>query len=86
MLSEDGEPATVDPTAARGSVSPTGAITQGGNVINLALVRPHSMGDLVKLGDNLFSPLAEPQNVPPGESQGDERLPRTVGRQAARWR
>ncbi|HEX3656214.1 MAG TPA: flagellar hook basal-body protein [Pirellulales bacterium] len=64
VLSEDGEPAMIDPTAGPWDVSPAGIITQGGNTVKLSLVRPHSMGDLVKLGDNLFSPLAEPPKVP----------------------
>ncbi|HEX4148553.1 MAG TPA: flagellar hook basal-body protein, partial [Pirellulales bacterium] len=53
VISDDGEPATIDPTAGPWELSSSGSILQAGNVINLALVRPHSMGDLVKLGDNL---------------------------------
>lgn len=65
VLSEDGEPVKIDATAGPWELSPTGAILHNGNSYNLALERPHSMGDLVKLGDNLFSPLAEPRRLPP---------------------
>lgn len=34
---------------------------------NLAVVRPQSLGDLVKVGENLFRPLSEPQPVEPNE-------------------
>ncbi|HEY5313615.1 MAG TPA: flagellar hook basal-body protein [Pirellulales bacterium] len=63
LLSEDGEPARIDPTAGPWNLAANGTILQNGNTTNLALEKPHSMGDLVKLGDNLFSPLAEPQRV-----------------------
>lgn len=67
LLSEDGEPVAIDPTAGPWDVSSAGAVKQAGNSINLSLVRPRSMGDLVKLGDNMFMPLAEPEKIAPEE-------------------
>ena len=42
----------------------TGAVRQLGAAQDLALVRPESLGDLVKVGENLFRPLAETTDVP----------------------
>lgn len=38
----------------------SGAIRQGGGLTNLAIVKPQSYGDLVRMGENLFKPLADP--------------------------
>ncbi|QDU57448.1 flagellar hook-basal body protein [Aeoliella mucimassa] len=48
------------------SISATGDINQAGNTVQLGLQRPGSLGDLVKVGDNLFRPLAEVQPVEAG--------------------
>ncbi len=41
-------------------VSPTGTIRQGGTATNLALVRPQSLGELVREGENVFRPASDP--------------------------
>ncbi len=54
----------ISPTAGDWDVSEKGAIRQAGTMQNLALVMPQSYGDLVKHGENLFRPLADPQPLP----------------------
>jgi flagellar basal-body rod protein FlgF len=44
-------------------VTPSGTIQQGGDRRDLAIVEPASPGDLVRAGENLFRPLAEPSPV-----------------------
>lgn len=66
VLADNGRPVIVDRTQSP-RVDETGAVIQAGEAINLALVKPRSLGDLAKAGDNLFLPLApvdpvEPQN------------------------
>ena len=39
-------------------------MAQGGLQIPLAIVKPESIGDLAKAGENLFSPLADVADVP----------------------
>ena len=41
-------------------VTASGSIQQGGTRLELAIVEPASLGDLVRAGENLFRPLAEP--------------------------
>lgn len=63
VLSADGQPLGVDPRVPW-SVSDSGALQQAGTQTYLALVKPRSLGDLVKAGSNLFSPLAPVVPVP----------------------
>jgi flagellar basal-body rod protein FlgF/flagellar basal-body rod protein FlgG len=63
VLSDGGSPIAIDPTAGPFEVTPAGAIRQGGSAQLLAVVQPASVGDLSKVGDNLFKPLAETQPV-----------------------
>jgi flagellar basal body rod protein FlgG len=44
-----------------------GRIEQGSSSQDLAIMRPQQRGDLAKVGENLFLPLAEPLPVPAGE-------------------
>ncbi len=67
VLSDSGAPIAIDPDGGPFEVTPTGAIRQGGTAQVLALVKPHSWGDLVKVGENLFKPLAETQPLPESE-------------------
>jgi flagellar basal body rod protein FlgG len=48
-------------------VSSSGAVRQGDTAVNLALVKPGSPGDLVKVGENMFRPLTGVQPVPPAD-------------------
>ncbi len=66
VTSLDGDPVTIDPTLPW-TVTADGAIEQGGDRLQLAIVRPASNGDLVKAGENMFSPLAEVNPVPAGQ-------------------
>ena len=48
------------------TISASGEIRQAGNRVPLGLKTPGSLGDLVKVGNNLFRPLAEVQPVEAG--------------------
>ena len=69
VLNESGQPINIDPTLGPWSVNDAGGIVQAGAVNNLALVEPQSLGDLVKVGNNTFSPLADTVPVQPGRRQ-----------------
>jgi flagellar basal-body rod protein FlgF/flagellar basal-body rod protein FlgG len=56
VLSESGNEIVLNPSTAW-EVYPGGKISQDGNLISLGLVRPQSLGDLVKVGDNMFRSL-----------------------------
>jgi flagellar basal-body rod protein FlgF/flagellar basal-body rod protein FlgG len=64
VMAEDGTPITVDPANGPFEVTPSGGIRQAGSTQNVALVEPASLGDLAKVGENLFKPVADPQPVP----------------------
>ncbi|MCB9926007.1 MAG: flagellar hook-basal body protein [Planctomycetaceae bacterium] len=66
VMSLEGGPLTIDPTRPW-NFSEEGAIEQGGDKLLLALVKPASLGDLVKAGQNMFSPLAKVEPVPAAE-------------------
>lgn len=51
------------------SVSPDGFISQAGTLKALGMSRPQSLGDLVKVGNNLFRSLGPVQSVPLAERQ-----------------
>ncbi len=63
VLNESGSPISIA-NQIPWDVSHTGVIRQGGVNQPLALVQPESLGDLVKVGENLFKPLAEPPALP----------------------
>jgi flagellar basal-body rod protein FlgF/flagellar basal-body rod protein FlgG len=66
VLAADGKPIALDPTLPW-QLFENGVIDQEGDQIPLGLVKPQSLGDLAKAGENLFSPLAEVSPVPTGE-------------------
>jgi len=66
VLAEGGAPIELD-VGVPWRVLESGAIWQGGTQTNLALEKPASLGDLVKVGQNLFSPLADTIPVPPAQ-------------------
>lgn len=68
VLDDGGNPITLNPTLPW-QVLPHGVIEQGGNQIALALVKPQSLGDLVKVGETFFSPLAPATRVAPENRQ-----------------
>jgi flagellar basal body rod protein FlgG len=64
VLSAEGGPVAIDPTIPSWEAFEDGSIQQlGGTKTYLALVKPQSLGDLVKVGENLFSPLAAFENL-----------------------
>lgn len=64
VLNDAGAPIVIDPDNGPWQLSSSGAIRQRGMVQNLAIVAPASLGDLVKMGENLFRPLDDPKPVP----------------------
>lgn len=62
VLSAGGAEITLDPRLPW-DISPSGEIRQAGTSTPLSLVAPASPGDLVKVGHNLFRPLAPTQPV-----------------------
>ncbi|RIK75594.1 MAG: flagellar biosynthesis protein FlgF [Planctomycetota bacterium] len=63
VLSESGSEIVID-DARPWEVFPGGRIVQDGSATAIGLVRPQSLGDLVKTGANLFRPLAPTSPVP----------------------
>ncbi|MDA1055556.1 MAG: flagellar basal-body rod protein FlgF [Planctomycetota bacterium] len=63
VMSLEGGPVAIDPIRPW-SFTEDGGIEQGGDALLLALVQPASLGDLVKAGENMFSPLADVTPVP----------------------
>ena len=69
VLSDSGSPIVINPNV-RYEISSSGGIRQQGSTPqNLALVRPNSLGDLAKAGENLFRPLADVQPLSANERQ-----------------
>ncbi len=66
VMGVDGNPIQIDPSR-RFEVHNNGIIQQDGRNVALMLSRPESLGDLARVGDNLFRPLAQTQPVPPNE-------------------
>jgi flagellar basal body rod protein FlgG len=46
------------------SISPDGFVSQSGALIALGMSQPQSLGDLVKMGNNMFRPLGTVEPVP----------------------
>ncbi|MFV1968444.1 MAG: flagellar hook-basal body protein [Pirellulaceae bacterium] len=66
VLSVEGQPIELDPTLPW-NLFEDGTIDQVGLRIPVGLVKPRSLGDLAKAGENLFSPLADVFQVPAGQ-------------------
>lgn len=67
VLDDAGAPIVV--RDARWQISDSGALRQASGTQNLALLQPQSLGDLVRVGENLFRPLSEPEALPEGDRQ-----------------
>lgn len=65
VLDRDRRPIVIGPTPWQ--VSENGAIEQGGSLSPLALVRPRTNAELVKVGDNLYEPMGTVDNIPERE-------------------
>lgn len=72
VLSQDGQHVRKDPSLTYFRFSEDGALEQDGLRVPLALVRPQSLGDLVKAGQNLFLPLANPVPAAPEQRRVKE--------------
>ena len=70
VLSESGGEITLD-ASKPWEVFPGGRIVQDGSATAIGLVRPQSLGDLVKVGGNMFKPLGP--TTPVGEADRDIR-------------
>jgi flagellar basal-body rod protein FlgF len=68
VLSETGTPIVVKPDSGPWEISGAGALRQrDGDAQNLALVKPESLGDLVKVGENLFRSPTEARPIAANE-------------------
>ncbi|OHB85810.1 MAG: hypothetical protein A2V98_12820 [Planctomycetes bacterium RBG_16_64_12] len=67
VLTDAGTPVVINPDSGPWELTPSGSVRQAGTVQNLAVVSPASMGDLVRVGENVFRPLAQPLPVAPGK-------------------
>jgi len=65
VLSSEGVPIVLGPGPWR--LEGSGTIRQGGSVQSLAIEKPASLGDLARVGENVFKPLAETLPVPPAQ-------------------
>jgi len=66
VLADDGRAAVIDPSLPF-EVLDNGAFQQAGGRVLLSLVKPQSLGDLARVGENTFRPLAEVSPVAAGE-------------------
>ena len=64
VMSTAGTPIKIDPTR-KYTVHDDGRIVQNGLSQSLRLVRNEQPGDLARVGENYYRPLAQVQNVPP---------------------
>ncbi len=64
VLSASGGPIVIDPSRDF-EVTDDGAVVQGNNRQLLRLVQPQAVGDLARIGDNLFEPLTPVTDVLP---------------------
>jgi flagellar basal-body rod protein FlgF/flagellar basal-body rod protein FlgG len=64
VMASDGSRLTVDPSIPW-EVQANGEIVQAGEARQVAVVKPRSLGDLAKAGENLFLPLAPTMPVEP---------------------
>lgn len=69
VLDDSGQPIVIDISDENWKIDPSGAILQNGDIVNLAIVKPRSFGDLAKAGENLFKPLAPTLPVEPDQRQ-----------------
>ncbi len=67
VMSADDTPIIIDPANGPWSVTPTGIVQQRGVSQKVALVRPASLGDLAKQGENMFRSLGPLDAVPEEE-------------------
>ncbi len=64
VMSDANGQVVLDPEGGPWQITPEGAFVQGSETTFLAVVRPASLGDLVKQGENAFLPLSPTSPVP----------------------
>jgi flagellar basal-body rod protein FlgF/flagellar basal-body rod protein FlgG len=67
VLGEGNAPITLSPSGEPWKIDSSGSVIQGGTRQELQIVKPASLGDLVKTGENLFRSLTNAQPVAPAE-------------------
>ena len=80
VLDNAGVPIKID-TSIPWEVQRGGMISQEGQSTTIGLQKPQSLGDLVKVGNNLFSPTWSYQQSSIGRARYPSRLSRDVGSQ-----
>jgi flagellar basal-body rod protein FlgF/flagellar basal-body rod protein FlgG len=68
VLGADGGPIQIDPQLPF-SVSPAGEIVQGGEARPLGIKQPAALGDLVRVGENLFQTIGEETAAVPADER-----------------
>ena len=75
VLNDQGQPIALDPEGGPFQFTPDGSLVQAGSANFLKMVMPRSLGDLVKVGENLFAPLAATRPLePPQRNVGSGML------------
>jgi flagellar basal-body rod protein FlgF/flagellar basal-body rod protein FlgG len=64
VMSEAGSPVVINPADTDWEFNRQGQLRQGGALQPLAVVKPTSYARMVKVGENLFRPLSEPEPIP----------------------
>jgi len=64
VLGAGGAPIVLNPLDPDWQFNRNGQLRQGGAMQDLAIVRPASNGELIKVGENLFRPQSEPEPIP----------------------
>jgi flagellar basal-body rod protein FlgF len=67
VLGEGNSPIALSPTAGPWEIDSSGSVNQAGVRQELQIVKPASLGDLVKSGENLFRPLSDVRPVAAAE-------------------
>lgn len=67
VLGEGNSPIVISPSGGPWEITSNGTVVQSGSAQNLAIVKPASLGDLAKAGENLFRSLADTRPLPPSE-------------------
>jgi flagellar basal-body rod protein FlgF/flagellar basal-body rod protein FlgG len=65
VLNDQGQPIQLDPEGGPFQFTPDGSVVQAGSANFLKMVMPRSLGDLVKVGENLYAPLASAPPLDP---------------------
>jgi flagellar basal-body rod protein FlgF len=67
VLGEGNSQINLSPTAGPWEIDASGTVSQSGRRQELQIVKPASLGDLVKSGENLFRPLTDVRPVAAGD-------------------